>query len=451
VGGAVTAVAPVVGTSPALSGPVDLFVPAPETGSRVVTVEEPVVTQERPGSVLAPLASEIRQESWQPYTLPDGRQGTRRVIVTNSGETYVGTDSGYQVYAPGTAPVGTAGWGSQVPVTTTSTAGTAPSQQALVRYAPLPGGSGLRPAPSADQIVRQYPQTYTQANGQPGTREVIETRTATYFGVPGVPGGYEAFGLDGRPLQPGAVQSPPGAGVPARNPGGPIALRPDVTDPLCSASVTSGCIEPDSLYDDVAPFGVADNFGVRRVGQAIVGSRVGPLEVGPLRVGPLRVGSRVGPLIVGPGPVGPVQAASSPVSAPAARPAASRPAAPRPAAPQAQRPNPVGQAISGLQQQGGQLLNRAGQVWNDQPLTVRAVGPNVEVTFMDRVRKGLYTQHGVRISGNGPARVNPLQIATPEHAAQEAGQWLRRGAEAGGNILRNLPPLPMPNPFREAI
>ena len=138
---------------------------------------------------------------------------------------------------------------------------------------------------------------------------------------------------------------------------------------------------------------------------------MGPLTVGPLIVGPAEAPARV----------------SQPVSRPVSR------------------PNPVGQVISGVQQQGGQLLERAGQVWNDQILTVRDVGSNVEVTFMDR-RQGVYTQGGVRVGGAGPARVNPLQILTPGRAATEAGQLLQRGAEIGGGILRNLPPLPIWSP-----
>ncbi|CAA9422792.1 MAG: hypothetical protein AVDCRST_MAG66-2817 [uncultured Pseudonocardia sp.] len=90
---------------------------------------------------------------------------------------------------------------------------------------------------------------------------------------------------------------------------GPIALRPDVRYPVCSTSVTSGCVEQGSLRDDNGD-GVADNAGVLRPGARIVGEGiVGPRIVGEGIVGEGIVGPRivgegiVGEGIVGPGPV----------------------------------------------------------------------------------------------------------------------------------------------------
>jgi hypothetical protein len=138
---------------------------------------------------------------------------------------------------------------------------------------------------------------------------------------------------------------------------------------------------------------------------------------------------------------------SAPASRPASQPAASRPAASRPAA-RAPQPNPVGQVINGLQQQSGRLLDQAGQAWNNQPLTVRAVaGSNVEVTFMDR-RVGVYNSAtGNRVSGAGPGWVHPMQIATPGQALNELGDVIRNV----GGVLQHIPPiLPSWNPLQQA-
>ena len=165
--------------------------------------------------------------------------------------------------------------------------------------------------PAADRVVREYWQDYTQDNGLPASRLVIETDTATYVGGDG---GYRVYGLDGRPVQPAAaeavvsvapsvvapvVQNSPvsgGVGVAPSTtavvaPGGAIRLRSDVTAPLCSTTVASGCIEPSSLRDENRD-GVADNAGRFRAGQGIVGEGiVGEGIVGVGYVGEGRVGT----------------------------------------------------------------------------------------------------------------------------------------------------------------
>ncbi|MBC8093476.1 MAG: hypothetical protein H7Y15_16375 [Pseudonocardia sp.] len=83
---------------------------------------------------------------------------------------------------------------------------------------------------------------------------------------------------------------------------------------------------------------------------------------------------------------------------------------------------------------GNGLLQRAGDAWNDQPVTVRDLPDRtVEVAFPDA--RAVYDRNGNKLRGdaNAPNRVNPLQIATPGQALDELG-----------NIIQNIPPIPIP-------
>jgi hypothetical protein len=81
---------------------------------------------------------------------------------------------------------------------------------------------------------------------------------------------------------------------------------------------------------------------------------------------------------------------------------------------------------------------------------VREVSGGVEVTFMDR-RVGVYNPgNGNKVRGAGPNWVHPMQIVTPG----AVGRDLQRIGEGVGNVLQNLPSIPLPlpgwNPLQQA-
>jgi len=107
------------------------------------------------------------------------------------------------------------------PVPAPQPGGASVGEPVVVGVSPSVGAGVTSSAPPRGSIVREYWQDSTQPDGLPGSRLVIETSDATYVSAPG---GYQVYGLDGRPMQPGAAAvssaAEPVAGrqiTPARN------------------------------------------------------------------------------------------------------------------------------------------------------------------------------------------------------------------------------------------
>jgi hypothetical protein len=327
----------------------------------------------------------------------------------------------------------------------------------------------------------------------------LETDTGlVYLGRPD--GGYEVYGPDGRPAQPGTVASVgvspgtagvgasapvgqvqgrtvPAAVIPLNGGGGPNALSGAVyRSPTADPMMEEWVVVPASRVD--YPGGESDLASARRSYSALVPEgyqgRVDLTQDGPI-VLVVPAGSR--PVAVSQSEraypfaiayADPAPAPASAVTAPVVpAPAATDPAVPDPAPVSAPSVGAsvgvsvggsgsgVGSgagsgagSVGGPQGQGGvgQLLSRAGQVvqgvFNDQPRTVRDLsGGDVEVTFMDN-RVGVYDRGGDRIGGSGPDWVHPMQIATAGRAVQELQQLGGAVLDGVGAVLDNVPTLP---------
>ena len=379
-----------------------------------------------------------------------------------------------------------------------------PVQQVAARYAPLPGGgqgvvvdeqrlSGTgNPRDTAGSLTTVQDQTGVQYVSVQPTRVANPDGTETVF-IPRLPGervGYNptgdtaavyrlSAGQSGRvtastPVDQVRVRTSPGTTLQFNGGGGPnavpgMAFRDRVYE---NPTLEEWTIHPASETDPVTgkrritaqvPAGYEDRVDLAQDGvirlRVPAGSR--PVAVSqtvqaftPYVPTPTYTPAPVATPAYTPAPVAtpptptptPQRTAPAPQRTPQRAPAAqpARPVAqPAPvAAPQ----NGAGRFLDNAREQGGRLLNSttraAQQAWNNQPATVQEVSGGVQVRFMDG-RVGVYDPgNGNRISGAGPDWVHPMQIVTPGAALRELGTI----GEGIGNVLQNLPPIPLPMP-----